>query len=251
VTLAVPAHFATAHAAPVAGPARREAVRALRVWKLRIVRIARFAFALLLCSALTPRAWDGDAMLRAAQAHGAQATSGAKALQAVLAGLTGQDDAPKLAAINQFFNRRIVFTPDAEVWGQADYWASPLEMLGKGRGDCEDYVIGKYFSLLVAGVPVTKLRLVYVRATVGGPGGEVLAHMVLAYYAAPGAEPLILDNLIGEIRPASRRTDLEPVFSFNGEGLWQGVGAQSAGDPVARLSRWREVLAKARAEGFQ
>jgi predicted transglutaminase-like cysteine proteinase len=103
----------------------------------------------------------------------------------------------------------------------------------------------------VAGVPVSKLRLVYVRATVGGPGGEVLAHMVLAYYAAPGAEPLILDNLIGEIRPASRRTDLEPVFSFNGEGLWQGVGAQSAGDPVARLSRWREVLAKARAEGFQ
>jgi predicted transglutaminase-like cysteine proteinase len=238
VTFAVPAHPATAHAAPVAVPARWAGVR--------------LALALLLlCSALAPRAWDADPMLRAAQAHGAPAVAGAKALQAVLAGLTGQDESLRLAAINQFFNRRIVFTPDAEVWGQADYWASPLEMLGKGRGDCEDYVIGKYFSLLVAGVPVTKLRLVYVRATVGGPGGEVLAHMVLAYYAAPGAEPLILDNLIGEIRPASRRTDLEPVFSFNGEGLWQGVGAQSAGDPVTRLSRWREVLAKARAEGFQ
>ena len=48
--------------------------------------------------------------------RGAQAGSGAKALQAVLAGLTGQDEAPKLAAINQFFNRRVVFTPDAEVW---------------------------------------------------------------------------------------------------------------------------------------
>jgi hypothetical protein len=43
---------------------------------------------------------------------------------------------------------------------------------------------------------------------------------------------------------------LQPVFSFNSEGLWQGVGGQSAGDPLARLSRWREVLAKARAEGF-
>ncbi len=190
-------------------------------------------------------------MLRAAQAQGPQAVSGARALQGVLAGLTGQDEGAKLAAINQFFNRRIVFASDAEVWGQTDYWASPLEMLAKGRGDCEDYVIGKYFSLLAAGVPVTHLRLVYVRATIGGPGGEVLAHMVLAHYAAPGAEPAILDNLIGEIRPASRRPDLEPVFSFNGEGLWQGVSAQSAGDPVARLSRWREVLAKARAEGFQ
>ena len=104
---------------------------------------------------------------------------------------------------------------------------------------------------MAAGVPQAKLRLVYVRAIVGGPGGAVQAHMVLAYYSAPGAEPLILDNLIGEIRPASRRPDLEPVFSFNSEGLWQGTGAQSAGDPVARLSRWREVLAKARAEGFQ
>jgi hypothetical protein len=75
--------------------------------------------------------------------------------------------------------------------------------------------------------------------------------MVLAYYATPQAEPLILDNLIGEVRAASRRPDLTPVFSFNSEGLWQGVGQQSAGDPVARLSRWREVLAKARAEGFQ
>ncbi|MBC8057431.1 MAG: transglutaminase-like cysteine peptidase [Rhizobiales bacterium] len=199
---------------------------------------------------LAPRAWDADAMLRAAQAQGPQALAGAKALQAVLAGLAGQDETAKLGALNQFFNRRIVFTADTEAWGRNDHWASPLEMLAKGRGDCEDYVIGKYFGLLAAGVPAAKLRLVYVRATVGGPGGEVLAHMVLAHYASPGAEPVILDNLVGEMRPASRRPDLEPVFSFNGEGLWQGVGAQSAGDPVARLSRWREVLAKARAEGF-
>ena len=41
------------------------------------------------------------------------------------------------------------------------------------------------------------------------------------------------------------------TFSFNSDGLWQGTGAQSAGDPVARLSRWREVLAKAHSEGFQ
>ena len=190
-------------------------------------------------------------MLRAAQAQGPQALDGARALQAVLAGLSGQDEAARLTAINQFFNRRVVFASDQEAWGQLDYWASPLETLAKGRGDCEDYVIAKYFSLAVAGVPISRLRLVYVRATIGGPGGETLAHMVLAYYASAGAEPLILDNLIGEIRPASRRPDLEPVFSFNGEGLWQGVGVQSAGDPVARLSRWREVLAKARAEGFQ
>jgi len=195
-------------------------------------------------------AWDADTMLRAAATHGPQTLASARALQGVLANLAGQDDAAKLLAINDFFNRRIVFASDQEIWGQTDYWASPLEMFEKGRGDCEDYVIGKYFALIAAGMSSSKLRLVYVRAQIGGSDGAVQAHMVLAYYATPGAEPLVLDSLIGEIRPASRRPDLAPVFSFNSDGLWQGTGAQSAGDPVARLSRWREVLAKARSEGF-
>ena len=196
-------------------------------------------------------AWDADTMLRAAASHSPQTLASARALQGMLAGLTGQDDAAKLLAVNDFFNRRIVFASDQEIWGQTDYWASPLETFEKGRGDCEDYVIGKYFSLIAAGMPSSKLRLVYVRAQIGGSDGAVQAHMVLAYYPTPGAEPLVLDSLIGEIRPASRRPDLAPVFSFNSDGLWQGTGAQSAGDPVARLSRWREVLAKARSEGFQ
>ena len=203
------------------------------------------------CCATISLAWDADTMLRAASTHGAQTLVHVRALQGMLAGIAAQDDPAKLVAINDFFNRRIVFTSDQDVWGQADYWASPLETLEKGRGDCEDYVIAKYFALLAAGMPSAKLRLVYVRALIGGSeSGAAQAHMVLAYYATPGAEPLVLDSLIGEIRPASRRPDLVPVFSFNSDGLWQGTGMQSAGDPLARLSRWRDVLAKARSEGF-
>ncbi len=193
--------------------------------------------------------WAGDAqrMLQAAQRLGPSAVAALPALQALLLRSAPLDDEAQLAAANGFFNRRIVFAEDIDVWGQVDHWASPLETLAQGRGDCEDYVIAKYFSLLLMGMPVSRLRLVYVLAQVAG---ESRAHMVLAYYARPDAEPLILDNLITEMRPASRRPDLQPVFSFNSEGLWQGVGTQSAGDPQARLSRWREVLAKARAEGF-
>ena len=202
------------------------------------------------CGAALSFAWDVDTMLRAASARGPQTLAHVRALQSMLAGIAAKDDPARLAAVNDFFNRRIVFSSDEEVWGQTDYWASPLETLEKGRGDCEDYVIAKYFTLLAAGMPSTKLRLVYVRALIGGQGGVAQAHMVLAYYATPSAEPLVMDSLIGEIRPASRRPDLVPVFSFNSDGLWQGTGMQSAGDPVARLSRWRDVLAKARSEGF-
>ena len=204
----------------------------------------------LVLAALAPRAWDIERMARAAQRLGPQAAQGVRVLQPVLASLAEADDAARLDAVNRFFNRRIVFADDTQVWRVDDHWASPLETLQQGMGDCEDYAIAKYFSLLALGMPASQLRLVYVRLQIGGPGGASQPHMVLAYYASAHAEPLILDNLIGDIRPASRRPDLTPVFSFNSEGLWQGNGSQRMGDPVERLSRWREVLRKARAEGF-
>jgi predicted transglutaminase-like cysteine proteinase len=195
------------------------------------------------------QAWDTERMQAAARRIGPQAVVATRALQDMMGSVLRQDDAAKLDAVNNFYNRQVAFRDDVEVWGLVDYWASPLEMLGQGQGDCEDYAIGKYFTLLALGMPTARLRMVYVRAQLAG--GGIQAHMVLAYYPAPAAEPLILDNLVGDVRPASRRPDLVPVFSFNSEGLWQGVGALAAGDPLARLSRWREVLAKARAEGFQ
>ena len=155
----------------------------------------------------------------------------------------------KLRTVNDFFNRRIAFDDDISIWQQSDYWATPLETLGSGRADCEDFSIAKYYSLLAIGIPNGKLRLVYVRARLDGPAGPyVQAHMVLAYYATPGAEPLVLDNLRPEILPASRRTDLSPIFSFNSAGLWQGTGNQSS---KSNLSRWQDLLSRARAEGFE
>lgn len=162
---------------------------------------------------------------------------------------TRSAESEKLRRVNNFFNQHMAFDDDYSVWGQSDYWATPLEMIGQGRGDCEDFAIAKYFSLLNLGVPVSKLRLVYVRAMLNGLDGPVQqAHMVLAYYATPNADPLVLDNLLPEIRPASQRTDLVPIFSFNSSGLWQGTGHQSS---KSNLSRWQDLLIRARAEGFQ
>jgi predicted transglutaminase-like cysteine proteinase len=159
----------------------------------------------------------------------------------------------KLRRVNEFFNRRMIFAEDMEVWGQSDYWATPMEFLAKGKGDCEDFTIAKYFTLINAGVTDEQLRLVYVKARIGGPNSSIVqAHMVLAFYPSPNAEPLVLDNLITDIRPASRRPDLTPVFSFNSQGIWQGAGGadpKSAGG-IGRLSRWQDLLRRAGLEGF-
>jgi predicted transglutaminase-like cysteine proteinase len=155
----------------------------------------------------------------------------------------------KLRRVNDFINRRIAFDDDMSVWGQSDYWATPIEIIGQGRGDCEDISIAKYYSLIDLGIPVNKLRLVYVKAAQTGPAGTFLqAHMVLAYYATPSADPLVLDNLNPLILPAARRNDLSPIFSFNSAGLWQGTGNNAS---KSSLSRWQDLLSRARAEGFQ
>lgn len=198
----------------------------------------------------TAHAWEPDRLTQLAARHSTQALQLSQVLNDLIHQVSRQDDEARLQVINQFFNRRILFREDIETWGQIDYWASPLELIERGQGDCEDYAIAKYSSLVAAGVPLTRLRLVYVKAIYGGQSTVQQAHMVLAYYPNSGADPLILDNLIGDIRPAAKRPDLIPVFSFNSEGLWQGTQGPGAGDAVARLSRWRDVLVKARDQGF-
>lgn len=163
------------------------------------------------------------------------------------------DTQKRLARINEYFNRRIVFSDDSSVWGESDHWATPMEVLAKRQGDCEDFAIAKYFTLMASGIPREQLRLVYVKASLGGPNsGIAQAHMVLAYYPTPDAIPLVLDNLITDIRPATRRPDLSPVFSFNAEGIWVGAvnNGQSSAGGIGRLSRWQDLLRRAQLEGF-
>lgn len=167
--------------------------------------------------------------------------------RAMLPAPVGVSELEKLERVNTFFNQKIRWVEDSELWQQDDYWASLLETMAKGAGDCEDFAIAKYVSLLIAGVPESKLRLTYVRLQQQANTAPV-AHMILAYYVDPSAEPLILDNLMLEIKPASRRPDLAPVYSFNATHLWFRGPNASASDPTARISRWRDVLARLQAE---
>lgn len=146
-------------------------------------------------------------------------------------------DAPNLQPVNGFFNQ-VPYVSDLEHWGVEDYWATPVEMLASFGGDCEDYAIGKYFALKEIGVPVAKLRITYVRAV-----NLNVSHMVLAYYRTPDAEPLILDNLVADIRPASQRPDLVPVYGFNDDDLWFDQGGVNVGG-ASNVRLWRDLLEK-------
>ncbi len=219
--------------------------RLSRAFSLRTVLL------LLLGMGLAPAAVDLDRMLLlASQRYGDAGAATVAAWRDLLTQAATQPETARLKLVNDFFNRRVRFDDDMVIWGREDYWATPLETLGRAQGDCEDFAIAKYATLKLAGVLPDKLRLIYVKARIGGPASSVVqAHMVLSYYPAPDAEPLVLDNLISEIRPASRRPDLTMIFGFNAEGVWVGGGAPRASSP-SRLSKWQSVLLRMRDEGI-
>ncbi|GAB6057915.1 hypothetical protein JCM31598_10320 [Desulfonatronum parangueonense] len=158
-----------------------------------------------------------------------------------------KSDLEKLEKVNQFFNTRIMYVTDMELWGVEDYWATPFEFLSRNAGDCEDFAIAKYFTLKAMGVKEEKLNIMYVKALQFG-----IAHMVLAYYSTPEAEPLILDNYIDAILPASKRPDLLPVFGFNGSGLWSARQRAQGSLPgrSERLRPWQELQSRMPMDGL-
>jgi predicted transglutaminase-like cysteine proteinase len=157
-------------------------------------------------------------------------------------------DAGKLAAVQDFFGRVLQFGGDASAWGRTETWATPTEFMRRGQGDCKDFAVAKYASLRMLGVPADRLRLLYVHARLGA--GQQVAHMVLGFYPDAESEPVILDNLVDSMRPLSERSDLSLVYGFNTLGLWVADSKTSAADPIARISRWRDVLVRMRAEGM-
>jgi len=127
------------------------------------------------------------------------------------------EDAVYIQAANDYFNQ-VQWLWDKDHWGQEDYWATPIETLATNGGDCEDYSIGKYFSLTSIGMPTEKLRITYVKAL------ELdLAHMVLA---------------------------LLPIYSFNGDGLWLAKSRSTALtlDASKNLPSWGNLHQKIKQE---
>lgn len=149
-------------------------------------------------------------------------------------------DSARCYLANSCFNAA-TFRPDKEVYGVNDYWATPLEFLIHDAGDCEDFAIAKYFTLLAMGVEPTKLRLTYVYTLALNQ-----AHMVLAYYSTPDTEPQILDSLNLRILFASERQDLKPLYAFNGSQLFimnTWLDQVQMGDPMS-LSLWKGLCSR-------
>lgn len=162
-------------------------------------------------------------MVNYTKTYGEQAVNRLNSLIVLMNGLVLAPEDQKVIEVNRFFNQ-VAYQADMKTWGKKDYWASRLEFLGKGQGDCEDFAVAKFLTLIQLGVSEKKLFLSYVKA-IGYPEA---AHLVVSYYTAPGTVPFVLDNYNKTILPATQRNDLIPVYSFTANDLYiqkqQGLG---------------------------
>ena len=183
---------------------------------------------------------DDKMLERLNQQFSAQARQRGIALNNLLAKLANKDVNQQLIEVNRFFNQ-FTYKNDKNLWGQKDYWATPEEFIGLNSGDCEDFVVAKYFALRSLGVPDKQLYLTYVKAV-----RENMAHMVLSYFETPNSIPLILDNYNPQILPANKRRDLLPVYSFNAKSLFltnasAGLGRSLPTDKI-KNNKWKTLL---------
>lgn len=182
---------------------------------------------------------DKQTLLRIEKKYKIFAKNRFLAQERLLESLKNADEMTKLKKVNDFYNQ-VRYGKDIVVYHKKDYWATPYEFLGHDRGDCEDYVIAKYFALLYLGVDPKKLYFTYVRALrFNAP------HMVLTYFKTPKSEPLVLDNINYKIFPASKRTDLKPIYLFNAQTLYNARKKARKGKKLKNPKihkKWDELI---------
>lgn len=145
----------------------------------------------------------------------------------------------KLTQINLFINGSLAEFDNASM-GIDDYWMTPKEFFIKGHGDCEDYVIAKYFTLLELGVKKENLYPAIVKVE-----GSASLHLVLLYVEDKNKSSLVLDNLSFKILPFSKRTDLTPIAAFNeidSYTLTREKFLQKANVDWGKENKWEKLL---------
>lgn len=123
------------------------------------------------------------------------------------------DSLQQIKIVNLYFNR-FAWRSDRQRWQADDHWSSSLDTIRNQQGDCEDLSIAKFSTLLALGFKEEQLHLHYVFSRPIKSG-----HMVLSVRLESGRE-VLLDSLSDKLSPIAQRSDLQPIYRFNRDGLW-------------------------------
>ena len=158
---------------------------------------------------------EGQRSAYAACDRGDCAQPGIRRWRQQVADLASADPRRQLEVINRFANQAMPYLEDIQNYGRSDYWASPLEFLDRS-GDCEDYAILKFVSLLELGFSNDQMRIVVVEDVL-----RRLPHAVLSVQI--GDDVYILDSVFDVVLPHQRVTQYAPQYSVNLTSRWAHI----------------------------
>jgi predicted transglutaminase-like cysteine proteinase len=128
-----------------------------------------------------------EARLAACRAETWMCSDDETRLEAIVAAGRSREGRARIGEINRAVNLLIRATSDERRFGVADHWSSPLETIGAGVGDCEDYAILKLLALREAGFARDDLKLLIVRDRVSRSDHAIAAVRLIGRW-------LLLDN---------------------------------------------------------
>ncbi len=199
-----------------------------------------FIAAVLIVSALAQELYNQQLLQKIDKKYGQYAKKRFELLIETMEGLRDKPEMQKLQKINAFFNES-QYETDKKIYKQKDYWATPFEFLGNDKGDSEDFVFAKYFTLKELGVNPRKLFFTYVKSK-----KLKAAYMVLVYYKSKKSMPYILDSLNFKVLPANKRADLVPVYSFNAASIDKGGKSAGAAQQSLKFKTLLQAVKKER-----
>ncbi|XPV69686.1 MAG: TAXI family TRAP transporter solute-binding subunit [Halarcobacter sp.] len=100
--------------------------------------------------------------------------------------------ANKLRATNLLVNK-IYFLEDKVHWNKNNYWATPLEFIGTGAGDTEEFALLKLLILSKLGFDNTKFKIIKKNTSLKIKNKKINENIVLAYYFDKTKPPIIFD----------------------------------------------------------
>lgn len=123
----------------------------------------------------------------------------------------GKGKLDNIKAVHKYINST-KYIVDIANWGIDDYWATPSEFLIKD-GDCEDYAIAKYYSLIRLGFHDSEMRIVILNDK-----NLKLLHSVLI--VKMNGKDYMLDNQISQVVEAKNIHHYQPIYSINKAHWW-------------------------------
>lgn len=148
----------------------------------------------------------------------------------------------KVKSVDSVIDGLLTYTPDKELYGAIEYWATPLETLTYLKGDCEDFSALKYYTLRYLGVPASKIFLTALDAPAGFQDHSNLMVDLCETDCENDQEKekrdvVMLDEADGGNFVQKKYRDYKLIMTMNENSLWGNFDYAHKGDFISVKQR--------------